>query len=150
VDHYGSFSKIAITCMAANRGNRWAVADDRSYIADLVWLATSSAVDLVLSMVLSLELWWARRKLAAKGGMMAKVTWQLLVSILLVLSLMRTCEHLADVLADYISWWDRSHRPAAHGIIPIPISIKKRSSILLSSYPIRTSSMPRDDSSADG
>jgi hypothetical protein len=30
-------------------------------------------------MVLSLELWWARRKLAAKGGMMAKVTWQLLV-----------------------------------------------------------------------
>ena len=53
--------------------------DDRSYIADLVWLATSSAVDLVLSLVLSVELWWARRKLAAKGGMMAKVTWQLLV-----------------------------------------------------------------------
>jgi len=68
--------------MAANRRNRWAVADDRSYIADLVWLATSSAVDLVLSMVLSLELWWARRKLAAKGGMMAKVTWQLLVRLL--------------------------------------------------------------------
>jgi hypothetical protein len=57
------------------------VADSRSYIADLVWLATSSAVDLVLSMVLSLELWWARRKLAAKGGMMAKVTWQLLVRL---------------------------------------------------------------------
>jgi hypothetical protein len=57
------------------------VTDSRSYIADLVWLATSSAVDLVLSMVLSLELWWARRKLAAKGGMMAKVTWQLLVRL---------------------------------------------------------------------
>lgn len=31
-------------------------------------------------MVLSFELWWARRKLAAKGGMLAKVTWQLLVN----------------------------------------------------------------------
>jgi len=52
---------------------------DSSYISDMVWLSTSSAVDVVLSIVLSLELWWARRKLAAKGGLMAKVTWQLLV-----------------------------------------------------------------------
>jgi hypothetical protein len=56
--------------------------DERSYIADMIWLSTSSAVDLILSMVLSFELWWARRKLAAKGGMMAKVTWQLLVGVL--------------------------------------------------------------------
>lgn len=56
-------------------------ADDSAYVTDLIWLSTSSAVDLVLSMVLSLELWWARRKLAAKGGIMAKVTWQLLVCL---------------------------------------------------------------------
>jgi hypothetical protein len=78
VDLYGSFSKSVIPCKSSLPAEV-VVADDRSYIADLVWLATSSAVDLVLSMVLSLELWWARRKLAAKGGMMAKVTWQLLV-----------------------------------------------------------------------
>jgi hypothetical protein len=54
---------------------------DSSYISDMVWLSTSSAIDVVLSIVLSLELWWARRKLAAKGGLMAKVTWQLLVRI---------------------------------------------------------------------
>lgn len=56
-------------------------ADVSAYVTDLIWLSTSSAVDLVLSMVLSLELWWARRKLAAKGGIMAKVTWQLLVCL---------------------------------------------------------------------
>lgn len=49
-------------------------------MADLIWLATSSGVDIVLSMVLSFELWWARRKLAARGGVLAKVTWQLLAS----------------------------------------------------------------------
>ena len=106
-------------------------AQDRSYIADLIWLSTSSAVDLVLSMVLSLELWWARRKLAAKGGIMAKVTWQLLVSFCIsTLDWTR-----ADLVADHFPWWSRSHCSTTH--CTIPFRVQKSCSILLSSYTIR-------------
>ena len=48
--------------------------------AEVLWLTTSSFVDVVLSMALCLELWWARKKLATSGGAMQKVVTRLIVS----------------------------------------------------------------------
>jgi len=50
--------------------------------AELLWLATSSGVDLLLSFVLCFELWWARSRLATQGGHMRQVVTRLMVSLL--------------------------------------------------------------------
>nr|ODO02147.1 hypothetical protein L204_00874 [Cryptococcus depauperatus CBS 7855] len=47
--------------------------------AQLVWLSTSTAVDLVLSVVLCGELWWARRKLSMQGGVMRVIVTRLIL-----------------------------------------------------------------------
>jgi hypothetical protein len=89
VGHYGKCFTLIKTCKwSVYRQFRATETDYSAYVTDLIWLSTSSAVDLILSIVLSLELWWARRKLAARGGIMAKVTWQL----------------LASFLVDYVDW----------------------------------------------
>jgi hypothetical protein len=48
--------------------------------AEELWLATSTAVDIILSTVLCGELLWARRKLALKGGGMREIVTRLIVS----------------------------------------------------------------------
>lgn len=49
--------------------------------AEQTWLATSTAVDITLSLVLSIELWWARQKLGMQGGSMREIVTRLIVSI---------------------------------------------------------------------
>lgn len=48
-------------------------------MAQLTWLAISSAVDVTLSAVLCLELWWAQKHLANEGGAMRQVVTKLMV-----------------------------------------------------------------------
>ncbi|KAK6904868.1 hypothetical protein I203_105687 [Kwoniella mangroviensis CBS 8507] len=47
--------------------------------AESVWLATSTAVDTLLSLVLSIELWWARQKLGMQGGVMREIVTRLIL-----------------------------------------------------------------------
>jgi hypothetical protein len=88
-------------------------------------------------MVLSLELWWARRKLAAKGGMMAKVTWQLLVRPVCLREVM------TDMIVDHVPWWNRSHCSSAYRPHAVPISIQRSHRFLLSPYTIRKFPTPQ-------
>jgi hypothetical protein len=75
IDQYHAGAQLHSLCQSYGK-----ILTRSTHNADLVWLSTSAAVDIVLSLVLSLELWWARRKLAVKGGLMAKVINQLMVS----------------------------------------------------------------------
>ncbi|WWC97400.1 hypothetical protein V866_004279 [Kwoniella sp. B9012] len=47
--------------------------------AESIWLATSTAVDTLLSLVLSIELWWARQKLGMQGGVMREIVTRLIL-----------------------------------------------------------------------
>ncbi|WWC85493.1 uncharacterized protein L201_000357 [Kwoniella dendrophila CBS 6074] len=47
--------------------------------AEQTWLATSTAVDITLSLVLSIELWWARQKLGMQGGSMREIVTRLIL-----------------------------------------------------------------------
>ena len=47
--------------------------------SELGWLVTSAGVDVILSLVLTIELWWARRQLA-QNGVMREVVTRLMVS----------------------------------------------------------------------
>ena len=46
---------------------------------EMDWLITSSLIDLILSIAFCSELWWARRKLAARSGLMREVVTRLIV-----------------------------------------------------------------------
>lgn len=65
--------------------------DARFQVAQLTWLTISSAVDVTLSAVLCLELWWARKHLASKGGAMRQVVTKLMVGDLCGHELLRVC-----------------------------------------------------------
>ncbi|WVW81444.1 hypothetical protein I302_103438 [Kwoniella bestiolae CBS 10118] len=47
--------------------------------AEQLWLAISTAVDMTLSAVLSVELWWARQKLGMQGGVMREIVTRLIL-----------------------------------------------------------------------
>jgi hypothetical protein len=49
-------------------------------VTESIWLATSTAVDIVICLVLSGELFYARHTLALKGGSMREVVTRLIVS----------------------------------------------------------------------
>ena len=48
---------------------------------ELAWLVSASAVDVILSVILCLELGWARHKLAARGSAMREVVTRLMVGL---------------------------------------------------------------------
>lgn len=80
----------------------------RFNIAEALWLGMSTAVDIVLSVVLSSELWWARRKLAEKGGNMREVMNRLIVTS----PHLRFCSMLISV-AGHNAWRSRRYRTTA-------------------------------------
>ncbi|WVF66492.1 hypothetical protein IAT40_001232 [Kwoniella sp. CBS 6097] len=48
-------------------------------VVEQIWLGGSTAVDLVLSLVLCIELWWARQKLGIKGGVTREIVTRLIL-----------------------------------------------------------------------
>ncbi|OCF34936.1 hypothetical protein I316_03483 [Kwoniella heveanensis BCC8398] len=48
-------------------------------VVEQIWLGGSTAVDLLLSLVLCVELWWARQKLGMKGGVMREIVTRLIL-----------------------------------------------------------------------
>ncbi|WVQ94087.1 hypothetical protein IAU59_001165 [Kwoniella sp. CBS 9459] len=48
-------------------------------VVEQIWLGGSTAVDLLLSLVLCIELWWARQKLGMKGGVMREIVTRLIL-----------------------------------------------------------------------
>lgn len=83
---------------------------------ELNWLISSGLVDVILSFALCAELWWARHKLAAKGGLMREVVTRLIVSLP-----HRSLEDkgLKVGVVDYASWGIGSGGDSAGGAVQL-------------------------------
>ncbi|KAK4688313.1 hypothetical protein P7C73_g1808, partial [Tremellales sp. Uapishka_1] len=75
---FGSISSYLVW-QSGGLGHLHAGSQDLFGLSSVIWFATSSAVDIVLSVALCTELWWARRKLAATHGRMREVVTRLIL-----------------------------------------------------------------------